>query len=101
MQVQRFILFLILMIAYSWDLKVYQTILGNLASLTTAIPEVVYDSVDNHYVQDKKVVYSTIPYQAISFFHLQHYYKQVCQRVEENFICMLQLTTNLTKKRYS
>lgn len=87
MQLQRFILFIILMIAYSWDLKVYQTILGNLASLTTAIPEVVYDSVANHYVQESCVLYRIRP--LISVFHLQHYYKPVCQRVEENFICML------------
>lgn len=60
MQVQRFILFLILMIAHSWDLKVYQTILGNLASLTTVIPEVVYDSVANHYVQESCVQYYTV-----------------------------------------
>lgn len=61
MQVQRFIMFLILMIAYRWDLKVYQTILGNLASLTTAIPEVVYDSVANHYVQESCALYRIRP----------------------------------------
>lgn len=66
MLVQRFILFLMLMIAYSWDLKVYLTILGDLTSLTTAIPDVVQ-----------------------SVFHLQHYYKTVCQRVEEYFICCM------------